>query len=105
MHKFSYIISPFPSVKPFPPGAFSLSSPPKSSTPPPTPAPAWLGRSIATHKLRLLEYSAFVDEQRLVHDSNTYHKHLFVHFGGLLRFQIRGDIGQFCFAYLTSYIL
>ena len=69
-------------MKPFPPGAFSLSSPPKSSTPPPTPAPAWLGRSIATHKLRLLEYSAFVDEQRLVHDSNTYHKHLFVHIGG-----------------------
>jgi len=69
-------------VKPFPPGAFSLSSPPKSSTPPPTPAPAWLGRSIATHRLRLLEYSAFVDEQRLVHDSNTYHKHLFVHIGG-----------------------
>lgn len=67
-------------VKPFPPGSFSLASPPKVPTPAPVPvSPAWLGRSIATHKLRLLEHSAFVDEQR-PHDA--YHKHLFVHIGG-----------------------
>ena len=41
--------------------------------------PAWIGRSIATHKFRLIEHSAFVEEQRL-HDA--YHKHLFVHIGG-----------------------
>ena len=66
------------SVKPFPPGAFNLASPPKAATPAPAP-PAWIGRSIATHKFRLIEHSAFVEEQRL-HDA--YHKHLFVHIGG-----------------------
>jgi len=40
---------------------------------------AWQGRSIATHKLRLLEFSAYVDQQR---DADSYHKHLFVHIGG-----------------------
>ena len=44
-----------------------------------TPAPAWLGRSIATPQLRILEHSAFVDQQR---DQDSYHKHLFVHIGG-----------------------
>jgi hypothetical protein len=44
----------------------------------PGPAPAWLGRSIATQRLRILEYSALVDQQR---DQDTYHKHLFVHIG------------------------
>jgi transcriptional enhancer factor len=42
-------------------------------------APAWLGRSIATSKLRILEHSAFVDQQG---DQDSYHKHLFVHIGG-----------------------
>jgi len=44
---------------------------------PSTPAP-WIGRSIATSKLRLLEHSAFVDYHS-EHDS--YNKHLFVHIG------------------------
>ena len=44
---------------------------------PSTPAP-WIGRSIATSKLRLLEHSAYVDYHS-EHDS--YHKHLFVHIG------------------------
>ena len=39
-----------------------------------------IGRSIGTHKLRLLEYSAYVEQQRDVPDS--YHKHLFVDIGG-----------------------
>ena len=65
-------------MKPFPPGAFNLASPTKASTPAPAP-PAWIGRSIATNKFRLIEHSAFVEEQRL-HDA--YHKHLFVHIGG-----------------------
>ena len=41
--------------------------------------PAWQGRSIATHKLRLVEFSAYVEQQR---DPETYNKHLFVHIGG-----------------------
>jgi len=45
----------------------------------PTPAPpAWIGRTIATAKFRLIEHSAFVEEQRL---QDAYHKHLFVHIG------------------------
>ncbi|CAL8325796.1 unnamed protein product [Merluccius merluccius] len=40
-------------------------------------APVWLNRTIASDKLRLLEYSAFMETQR---DSDT-HKHLFVHIG------------------------
>ena len=42
--------------------------------------PAWQGRSIGTHKLRLLEYSAYVEQQRDA--DNSYHKHLFVDIGG-----------------------
>ena len=49
-----------------------------STTSPPAVAP-WLGRSIATNKLRLLEHSAYVEVQR---DHDGYHKHLFVHIGG-----------------------
>lgn len=61
-------------VKPFPSG-FNLSVPKLTA---PTPSPAWLGRSIATRKLRLLEFSAFVDQQK---ETDSYHKHLFVHIG------------------------
>jgi hypothetical protein len=64
-------------VKPFQSGAFCLAVP-KVTPPAPPPAPAWLGRSIATQRLRILEHSAFVDQQR---DQDTYHKHLFVHIG------------------------
>ncbi|XP_035211641.1 transcriptional enhancer factor TEF-1-like [Stegodyphus dumicola] len=42
--------------------------------------PPWEGRAIATHKLRLVELSAFMEQQR---DPENYHKHLFVHIGGL----------------------
>ena len=66
------------SVKPFQTGGFNLSVP-KISAAIPSPSPAWLGRSIATSKLRLLEHSAFVDQQR---ETDSYHKHLFVHIGG-----------------------
>lgn len=43
------------------------------------PPPPWEGRAIATHKLRLVEFSAFMEHQR---EPDTYHKHLFVHIGG-----------------------
>ncbi|MEQ2290548.1 Transcriptional enhancer factor TEF-5 [Ameca splendens] len=49
--------------------------------PPPRPtaiaAPVWQDRTIASGKLRLLEYSAFMETQK---DRETY-KHLFVHIG------------------------
>ncbi|XP_035274634.1 transcriptional enhancer factor TEF-1 isoform X1 [Anguilla anguilla] len=41
-------------------------------------APAWQGRSIGTSKLRLVEFSAFLEQQ---HDPDSYNKHLFVHIG------------------------
>lgn len=39
-------------------------------------APPWQGRSIAGPKLRLVEFSAFLEQQR---DPDSYRKHLFVH--------------------------
>ncbi|XP_030045048.1 transcriptional enhancer factor TEF-3-like [Microcaecilia unicolor] len=41
-------------------------------------APPWQGRSIASSKLRMLEFSAFLEQQQ---DPDTYNKHLFVHIG------------------------
>ncbi|XP_043943410.1 transcriptional enhancer factor TEF-3-like isoform X4 [Protopterus annectens] len=46
-------------------------------SPSPT-TPSWQGRSIASSKLRLLEFSAFVEHQQ---DPDMYNKHLFVHIG------------------------
>ncbi|XP_055845154.1 protein scalloped isoform X6 [Episyrphus balteatus] len=40
--------------------------------------PPWEGRAIATHKFRLLEFSAFMEIQR----DEIYHRHLFVQLGG-----------------------
>uniref|UniRef100_A0A3Q2VBT1 TEA domain transcription factor 3 n=1 Tax=Haplochromis burtoni TaxID=8153 RepID=A0A3Q2VBT1_HAPBU len=54
----------------------------KPLAPPPAPAatavPVWQDRTIASSKLRLLEYSAFMEVQR---DPDNYSKHLFVHIG------------------------
>ncbi|XP_021458374.1 transcriptional enhancer factor TEF-1 isoform X3 [Oncorhynchus mykiss] len=47
------------------------------TAPAPT-APAWQGRSIGTTKLRLVEFSAFLEQQR---DPDSYNKHLFAHIG------------------------
>ena len=78
------------SIKPFSHhGAFGL--PPGPEVKPPTtmiapqpPAtPAWLGRSIATNRLRMLEHSAFVDVQA---DQENYQKHLFVHIGSSISY-------------------
>ncbi|TRY89667.1 hypothetical protein DNTS_021533 [Danionella cerebrum] len=61
--------------------------PPLSSTyeplaPPPPPVatavPVWQDRTIASSKLRLLEYSAFMEVPQ---DQDSYSKHLFVHIG------------------------
>jgi len=59
--------------------AAPASAPASAGLTPPAPPPPWEGRAIATHKLRLVEFSAFLEQQR---DPDTYHKHLFVHIGG-----------------------
>ncbi|KAL1248117.1 hypothetical protein QQF64_023493, partial [Cirrhinus molitorella] len=41
-------------------------------------APPWQGRSIASSKLRMLEFSAFLEQPQ---DPETVNKHLFVHIG------------------------
>ncbi|XP_076332152.1 transcriptional enhancer factor TEF-1-like isoform X2 [Tachypleus tridentatus] len=46
----------------------------------PIASPSWEGRSIATHKLRLVEFSAFMEQQQ---DNDTYERHLFVDIRGL----------------------
>uniref|UniRef100_A0A8C4I3T6 TEA domain family member 1b n=1 Tax=Dicentrarchus labrax TaxID=13489 RepID=A0A8C4I3T6_DICLA len=73
------------SIKPFTQQAYpiqpavttALSSYEATAAPAPT-APAWQGRSIGTSKLRLVEFSAFLEQQR---DPDSYNKHLFVHIG------------------------
>ena len=39
------------------------------------PPPFWVGRSIATHRLRLLEHTAYVEQG----EGEAAYKHLFVH--------------------------
>ncbi|XP_077931607.1 transcriptional enhancer factor TEF-3 isoform X2 [Halichoerus grypus] len=53
---------------------------PAGPTPSPSapPAPPWQGRSVASSKLWMLEFSAFLEQQQ---DPDTYNKHLFVHIG------------------------
>ncbi|XP_053576232.1 transcriptional enhancer factor TEF-1 isoform X8 [Bombina bombina] len=50
----------------------------ESASVPASSVPAWQGRSIGTTKLRLVEFSAFLEQQR---DPDAYNKHLFVHIG------------------------
>ncbi|XP_059483789.1 protein scalloped [Neocloeon triangulifer] len=82
------------SVKPFAQSVYGVGGPGKSASgvsdigllsssgqaPPP---PPWEGRAIATQKLRLVEFSAFMEQQQ---DQDTYHKHLFVHIGGTVTY-------------------
>ncbi|KAM7413997.1 hypothetical protein PAMA_019019 [Pampus argenteus] len=72
------------SIKPFSQQAYSVQTAGTttiSGYEPPTAAqthrePAWHGRSIGTTKLRLVEFSSFLETQR---DQEAYNKHLFVH--------------------------
>lgn len=69
-------------VKPFstqPPYPMAPKPSPAMDLLPPSGAPPWEGRAIATHKLRQVEFSAFLEHQR---DPEAYNKHLFVHIGG-----------------------
>uniref|UniRef100_A0A8C6DXB5 TEA domain transcription factor 4 n=1 Tax=Moschus moschiferus TaxID=68415 RepID=A0A8C6DXB5_MOSMO len=58
------------------PGFESPAGPDPSPSAPP--APPWQGRSVASSKLWMLEFSAFLERQQ---DPDTYNKHLFVHIG------------------------
>uniref|UniRef100_A0A671PU08 Transcriptional enhancer factor TEF-1-like n=1 Tax=Sinocyclocheilus anshuiensis TaxID=1608454 RepID=A0A671PU08_9TELE len=72
-------------IKPFAQQAYAI-QPAVTTTissyePPTAPAPtvpAWQGRSVGTSKLRLVEFSAFLEHQR---DPDSYNKHLFLHIG------------------------
>ncbi|XP_040838974.1 transcriptional enhancer factor TEF-5 [Ochotona curzoniae] len=57
-------LSSYEPLAPLPPAAASV--------------PVWQDRTIASSRLRLLEYSAFMEVQQ---DPDTYSKHLFVHIG------------------------
>uniref|UniRef100_A0A3Q2PS97 TEA domain family member 3 b n=1 Tax=Fundulus heteroclitus TaxID=8078 RepID=A0A3Q2PS97_FUNHE len=77
-------------IKPFVQPPYSALSGPVQQTipayeplaPPPAPSatavPVWQDRTIASSKLRMLEYSAFMEVPR---DPENYSKHLFVHIG------------------------
>ena len=72
------IILIFCSVKPFCQSPFGLGDGKMGSLQPSAAAaatPAWQGRAIATHRFRLLEFSAFVEQR----EEQNYQKHLFVH--------------------------
>ncbi|KAK3535241.1 hypothetical protein QTP70_005031, partial [Hemibagrus guttatus] len=68
-------------IKPFTQQAYPIQAATALSgyEPPRAPAatpPAWQGRSIGTSKLRLIEFSSFLEQER---DPESYNKHLFVH--------------------------
>ncbi|XP_043081024.1 transcriptional enhancer factor TEF-5 isoform X2 [Puntigrus tetrazona] len=79
---------PSQDIKPFAPSPYSTLQPPLPAPissyeqlpaphpPSATAVPVWQDRTIASSKLRMLEYSAFMEVQR---DPDTYSKHLFVH--------------------------
>ncbi|XP_075409964.1 transcriptional enhancer factor TEF-5, partial [Tenrec ecaudatus] len=79
---------PSQDIKPFAQPAYPIQPPlpptlssyePLAPLPPATASvPVWQDRTIASSRLRLLEYSAFMEVQR---DPDTYSKHLFVHIG------------------------
>uniref|UniRef100_A0A3Q2P1X8 TEA domain transcription factor 1 n=1 Tax=Fundulus heteroclitus TaxID=8078 RepID=A0A3Q2P1X8_FUNHE len=76
---FCFSIKPF-TQQPYPiqPAVTTAISSYEPAAPPTPTAPAWQGRSIGTSKLRLVEFSAFLEQQR---DPDSYNKHLFVHIG------------------------
>uniref|UniRef100_A0A8C7RYC3 TEA domain family member 3 b n=1 Tax=Oncorhynchus mykiss TaxID=8022 RepID=A0A8C7RYC3_ONCMY len=74
--------SPYPPQARFWPGPIPGQPDYEPLAPPLPPAatavPVWQDRTIASSKLRMLEYSAFMEVQR---DPDNYSKHLFVHIG------------------------
>ncbi|CAB1457613.1 unnamed protein product [Pleuronectes platessa] len=75
----SYPQPPYPSLSgPVPQSIPSYESLAPPLAPSATAVPVWQDRTIASSKLRMLEYSAFMEVQR---DPDNYSKHLFVHIG------------------------
>ncbi|XP_029550772.1 transcriptional enhancer factor TEF-5 isoform X9 [Salmo salar] len=71
--------SPYPNLPGPAPPPISTYEPLAPPLPPAaTAVPVWQDRTIASSKLRMLEYSAFMEMQR---DPDNYSKHLFVHIG------------------------
>ncbi|KAM9757832.1 TEA domain family member 3 b isoform 13-T13 [Menidia menidia] len=70
----AYQSLPGPVQQPIP--AYEPLAPPPAPTA--TAVPVWQDRTIASSKLRMLEYSAFMEVPR---DQDSYSKHLFVHIG------------------------
>jgi len=73
----------FPHGLPQPPHPQPESKAQPPMLPQPPPSPPWLTRSIATTRLRLLEHSAFVENQS---SEDSYQKHLFVHIGSAISY-------------------
>ncbi|EDV46953.2 uncharacterized protein Dere_GG17919 [Drosophila erecta] len=73
---YDYSIKPFPQP-PYPAGKTSTAVSGDETGIPPSQLP-WEGRAIATHKFRLLEFTAFMEIQR----DDMYNRHLFVQLGG-----------------------
>uniref|UniRef100_A0A3Q1KIJ3 TEA domain-containing protein n=1 Tax=Anabas testudineus TaxID=64144 RepID=A0A3Q1KIJ3_ANATE len=74
-----FVQPPYPSLSgpvPQPITSYEPLAPPPAPTA--TAVPVWQDRTIASSKLRMLEYSAFMEVQR---DPDNYSKHLFVHIG------------------------
>ncbi|KAM9757829.1 TEA domain family member 3 b isoform 10-T10 [Menidia menidia] len=73
-------VQPGPSqdIKPFVQPAYQSLPGPVQQPIPATAVPVWQDRTIASSKLRMLEYSAFMEVPR---DQDSYSKHLFVHIG------------------------
>ncbi|NIG58792.1 transcriptional enhancer factor TEF-5 [Pontoporia blainvillei] len=65
-------------IKPFAQPAYPVQPPLPPTLSTAASVPVWQDRTIASSRLRLLEYSAFMEVQR---DPDTYSKHLFVHIG------------------------
>ncbi|XP_064822988.1 LOW QUALITY PROTEIN: transcriptional enhancer factor TEF-5-like [Oncorhynchus masou masou] len=70
--------SPYTTLPGPPPPPISNYEPLAPLPPAATAVPVWQDRTIASSKLRMLEYSAFMEVQR---DPDNYSKHLFVHIG------------------------
>uniref|UniRef100_A0ABI8A4G5 TEA domain transcription factor 3 n=1 Tax=Felis catus TaxID=9685 RepID=A0ABI8A4G5_FELCA len=69
---------PSQDIKPFAQPAYPIQPPLPPTLSTAASVPVWQDRTIASSRLRLLEYSAFMEVQR---DPDTYSKHLFVHIG------------------------
>lgn len=68
--KFKNVLILYCSVKPFPQSSYPTGKPATAVSSPDVgglqapPPPPWEGRAIATHKLRLVEFSAFMEQHR-----------------------------------------